>query len=86
MFRVFGVFIYDFLFFALPIAAILFFGISLYRYRSAISQNRKIPQTFPPAEIKKRLIMLIVSSVIMGIMLLVVIGYIALIFMVIAYM
>lgn len=82
----FGVFIYDFLFFALPIVAILFFGISLYRYCSAISGNKKIPQTFPPAEIKKRLILLIVSSVIMGVLLLVVIGYIALIFMVIAYM
>ena len=62
------------------------FGVFIYRYCSAISGNKKIPQTFPPAEIKKRLILLIVSSVIMGVLLLVVIGYIALIFMVIAYM
>lgn len=82
----FGVFIYDFLFFSIPMAAILFFGISLYRYCSAISKNKKIPGTFPPAEIKKRLILLIVSSVIMGVLLLIVIGFIALLFMAIAYM
>lgn len=39
----FGVFIYDFLFFAIPIAAMLFFGISLYRYCSAKSKNKKSP-------------------------------------------
>ncbi len=82
----FGVFIYDFLFFAIPIAAILFFVISLFRYCSAISKNKKIPGMFPPTEIKKRLILLIVSSVIMGVLLLIVIGFIALLFMAIAYM
>ncbi len=82
----FGVFIYDFLFFAIPIAAILFFGISLYRYCSAKFMNKKIPGTFPPAEIKNRKILLIVSSVIMGVLLLIVIGFIALLFMAIAYM
>ncbi len=82
----FGVFIYDFLFFAIPIAAIAFFGISLYRYCSAKSKNKKVPGTFPPSQIKKRLILLILSSIIMGVLLLVVLGYIALIFMVIAYM
>lgn len=82
----FGVFIYDFLFFAIPIAAMLFFGISLYRYCSAKSKNKKIPESFPPAEMKSRLIMLIVSSVIMGVLLLIVIGFIAMLFMAIAYM
>ncbi len=82
----FGVFIYDFLFFAIPIAAILFFGVSLYRFCSAKSKNNKIPESFSAAEIKNRKILLIVSSIIMGVLLLVVLGYIALIFMVIAYM
>lgn len=82
----FGVFIYDFLFFAIPILAIVFFGISLYRYCSAKSANKKIPGTFPPAEIKKRLILLIVSSIIMGALLLIVIGCIVMLFMAIAYM
>lgn len=82
----FGVFIYDFLFFAIPIVAVLFFGISLYRYCSALSKNKKSPETFQPSEIKKRLILLIVSSVIMGVLLIIVIGFIALMFMAIAYM
>lgn len=84
--NMFGVFIYDFLFFAIPVLSIIFFGISLYRFCSAKSANKKSPESFPPSEIKKRLILLIVSSVIMSVLLFIVIGLIVILLMVIAYM
>ena len=84
--NMFGVFIYDFLFFAIPVLSIIFFGISLYRFCSAKSANKKSPESFPPSEIKKLLILLIVSSIIMGALLLIVIGCIVMLFMAIAYM
>lgn len=60
---------------AIPVSAAVFFGFSLYLYCSALSENKKAPGTFQPSEIKNRLILLIVSSVIMGVLLLSLIGY-----------
>lgn len=82
----FGVFIYDFIFFAVPAAAVLFFGISLYRFCSAKAKNKKIPEAFTADEIKNRLFLLNVSSVILGVLILVVIGLIILLYMAVAYM
>ena len=82
----FGILLYDILFFAIPAAMILFFGISLYRYRSAVSKNKANPGTFAPEEVKKRKTCLIVALVIAGVLAIVVIGFIALLFMAVAYM
>lgn len=82
----FGILLYDILFFAIPIAMILFFGISLYRYCSAVSQNKVNPGTFAPVEIKNRKTCLIVASVIAGVFAMVVLGFAALLFMAVAYM
>ena len=82
----FGILLYDILFFAIPILLIALFGVSLYRYVSAKKQNKAVPGTFSDAEIKKRKIMLIVLSVIAGILAVIVIGFIALLFMAIAFM
>lgn len=82
----FGVFIYDFLFFAIPLLLLVLWGISLYRYVSAKKQKRKISDAFPPEEIRKRAIVFVVLSVIISILITVVIGFMILLFMAVAYM
>ena len=77
---------YDILFFWIPAALVVLFFVSLFRYISARSKNRKAPGTFPPEEMKRRKIMLIVFSVIAGILAAIVIGVTALLFWAIAHM
>lgn len=82
----FGIFIYDVLFFAVPVIWLILFGISLYRYISAKKQNKQMPGTFSPGEIKKRKVFLIVMSIVAGMILAMVIGLIAMLFMAVAFM
>ena len=82
----FGIMLYDILFFAIPAVLILFFAISLYRYRSAKTQNEQQPGSFSPEEMKRRKLMLIIASVVAIILVAVVIGFIALLFMAVAFM
>lgn len=82
----FGILIYDILFFAIPIIFVALFGVSLYRYISAKKQNKAAPGTFTDAEVKKRKTMLIVVSVIAGILAAIVIFFLGLLFMAVAYM
>lgn len=74
------------LFFALPFLTVGFFGISLFRYLCAKKANKKNPNTFSADEIKKRSLLFVVSSVIMGVFVTIVIGVIVLLCMAIAYM
>ena len=82
----FGILLYDILFFSIPIILIALFGISVYRYVSAKKQNKAAPGTFSDAEIKKRKIILIVLSVVTGVLAAIVIGFIVLLFMAVAFM
>ncbi len=82
----FGIFIYDLLFFAIPTVILAFFGVSLYRYLHAKRQNKKAPDSFSSEELNRRGIFLAVTSIIAGALLLVVIGFTALIFMAVAFM
>ena len=82
----FGVLLYDILFFAIPAILLALFGISVYRYVSAKKQNEAVPGTFTEEEIKKRKTMLIVLSVIAGVLATVVIGFVILLYMAIAFM
>ncbi|MBQ8523469.1 MAG: hypothetical protein IJ457_02470 [Clostridia bacterium] len=82
----FGILLYDILFFSIPIILIALFGISVYRYVSAKKQNKAAPGTFSDDEIKKRKIMLIVLSVITAVLAAIVIGFIVLLFMAVAFM
>ena len=82
----FGIFFYDLLFFGMPVILIVFFGVSVYRYVSAVKQNKEVPGTYSPEEIKKRRTALIVSSVAAGVLAAVVIGFVCLLFMAVAYM
>ena len=76
----------DLIFYGSPIAAIVFFGISLYRYLSGKKQNKLSPNTISDDEMESRRHMLVVSSVTVGIITLLAAGYIWLTFLVLAYM
>ena len=82
----FGIIIYDIIFFAIPTILILFFGISFYRYRQAKQINKEKPGTFSDEEIKKRKIFLIISAILAGILAAVAVGFIVLLYMDIAFM
>ncbi|MBQ2325889.1 MAG: hypothetical protein II377_06500 [Clostridia bacterium] len=76
----------DLIFYGSPIAAIVFFCISLYRYLSGKSKNRLSPNTVSDSEMQNRRYLLIVSAVIAGIIALLAVGFIGLTFLVLAYM
>ena len=75
-----------FLFFAIPAGAIAFFVASLILLTKAEKANAKNPGTFTDAQIRNRKIMLAVSSLIALVMVSVIIAYIALMFLAIAFM
>ncbi len=82
----FGVLIFDILFFGVPAAMIVFFGISLFRYLAAASRNKTAPESFTLKQVKKRKTMLIVASVAAGVSVAVVLGFMALLWMAVAFM
>ncbi len=76
----FGILIYDILFFAIPIVMLTFLGISISRYLSAKKNNAQASET------KKRKAVLIIAGVLAGAFVAVVIGFIVLMFMAVAFM
>ena len=76
----------QFLYFAIPVAAILFFIVSLCLFLSARKQNKQQPGSVSAQTLRKRKIMLIVSSVIAGVFAAIVIAFIAVLYMAVAFM
>ncbi|MBR2338494.1 MAG: hypothetical protein IKA63_03400 [Clostridia bacterium] len=76
----------EFLFFAIPLAAIAFFIVSLVLYCSARKQNKRQPGSVSAETMKLRKVLLIVSSVIVGVLLSMLIGLCALLYMAVAFM
>ena len=76
----------QFLYFAIPVAAILFFIVSLCLFLSSRKQNKQQPGSVSAQTLRKRKIMLIVSSVIAGVLAAIVIAFIALLYMAVAFM
>ena len=76
----------QFLYFAIPVAAILFFIVSLCLFLSARKQNKQQPGSVSAQTLRKRKIMLIVSSMIAGVLAAIVIAFIALLYMAVAFM
>ncbi len=74
------------LFGSIPVAAIVFAVVSIIRYSSAKKANMQTPETFSGEEIKSRKDLMIVSLIIAGILAAVVIGFVCLMFMAVAYM
>jgi len=77
---------YYILFYAIPAGVLAFFIISLARYLTAKHKNKQVPNSYSPEDIRRRLIMLIVSSIMLGVLVAVIIGIIALMFMAVAFM
>ena len=82
----FGVILYDILFFTIPALLLVLFAVSLYRYVAAKKRNRAAPGTYTDGEMKKRKIILIVSAVAAGVLAAVVLGFMALLFLAVAFM
>lgn len=78
--------IFSILFIALPLAALLFWIISLEEYLSAKRKNKRQPGSVSDEVMKRRKTLLVVSSVIAGTLLVCVIGLVALFYMAIAFM
>ena len=74
------------LYYLIPLAALLFFIISLSLYLEAKQKNKIVPGTYTSEQMKSRKICLIVSSVIAGVMAVVVIAFIGLMMMAVAFM
>ena len=74
------------LYYIIPIGVILFFAISLSAYISAKSRNKRAPDTYSESQMKTRLVCLVVSSVMAGILAVVVVAFIILLFMAVAFM
>ena len=74
------------LYYIIPAAALIFFGISLFRYCYAKHKNKRTPGTYSEEQMKSRKIFLIVSSVIAGILAVVVLAFIGLLMMAVAFM
>ena len=78
--------LFSILFAAIPAVLFALFAVSLYRYLSARKQDRLAPGTISPKELTARKIMLIVTSVVLGVFVAVVIGFMALMAMAIVFM
>ena len=78
--------IVEVLYYIIPAAALIFFGISLFRYLYAKRKNKRTPGTYTPEQMKSRKIFLIVSLVIAGILAVVVLAFIGLLMMAVAFM
>ena len=79
-------YLYGALFYVIPVALLVFFGVSLYRYLSARSQNKAVPGTVSEGAMKTRLTLLIVSGVLAGVVLVGAAGLVLLLFSALAYM
>ncbi len=79
-------YVIDALFYLIPIGAIVFFCVSLIRFISARRKNKRIPGSYSEKQMMTRFILMIVSSVIVGIMLVSAIALVLLLFAALAYM
>ncbi len=75
-----------FAFLSVPVIAIIYFIISLVRYQSAKKKNKQTPDTYNKEEIKTRKKHLIISSCVAGILFAIIIAFVCLFFIGIAYM
>ena len=79
-------YVMQFLTYGLPVAAVIFFAVSLVMYLRAKRANRRAPGTYDKMQVTVRLICLIVSSCIAGTMLLMVLGFALLLMTAVAFM
>lgn len=78
--------IYGLIAFSTIVGLLVWFVVSLCLFISAKRQNKANPDAVSKSSLITRTVMLIISSVFLGILILVVIGFIALMYMALAYM
>lgn len=81
--------LYDFfeiLYFAIPLAFVIFFIVSLCLYVCAKIRNKKKAGTVEESRVKLYKMLLIISGIIVGVLAAVEISFIAIMFMAVAYM
>lgn len=76
----------EILFYLIPIGSIAFFIVSLVAFCTSKNTNKRSPGSYTKSQMKTRKLLLIISSVIMGVLAAVVIGLAVLLFIGIAYM
>lgn len=76
----------QFLIYALPLVALVLFVFSLVRYIRARRANRRAPDTYSRSQMTARLVWLIVTGVIMGAMVLMIVGFMLLLMVAVAFM
>jgi heme/copper-type cytochrome/quinol oxidase subunit 2 len=76
----------QFLIYALPLVALVLFVLSLVRYIRARRANRRAPDTYTKGQMTSRLVWLIVTGVITGVMVLMIFGFVMLLMMAVAFM
>jgi len=74
------------LYYIIPVGAILFFIISFARFRDAKAKNKRKPGTYSDAQMKSRKVCFVVSAAIAGILAVVVLAFIGLLMMAVAFM
>lgn len=80
------VYLLHYIVYALPVAAVVLFVVSLVRYIRARRANRRAPDTYNKRQMTDRLVWLIVTGVITGVMVLMIFGFVMLLMMAVAFM
>ncbi len=78
--------IFAVLYMTIPALLLVFLGISLYRYASARKREKRAPGSVSPQVLKNRRNTLIVAATLVGVMLVVFVGFMILLILSIAYM
>lgn len=79
-------YVMQFLFYGIPVFAVILFIVSLVRYRMAKKQNSQEPGTYSDKEMKQRKLLVTVSGVIAGTFVIIILSFIALLFLAVAFM
>ena len=74
------------LYFGLPAVSVLWFGISLYRYSIAKHRMKHGKQQYSDQDMKRRKLWLVISAILFGIIALIVLSFIVLLMMAVAFM
>lgn len=81
-----GSIIFGILLFAIPALLFTFLIISIIFYVSGIQKNKKNPGSVPAKTIQSRKIALVISAILSALVIVIVIGFVAMMYMAIAYM
>ena len=76
----------QFLFYGIPVVAVVLFIVCLVRYRMAKKKNKLEPGTYSEKEVKQRKLLAVVSGIIAGTFVVIILSFIALLFLDVAFM